>query len=276
MILFVVSSTFSYAATVKLQSHSNDGSLPHKLLIEALERAGLAYTHPYENHLDISDTRIHNDIKTGGLDVMWSMTSMQLEQDFQALYFPLFRGLLGMRLALVKSERKDILRNVNSLEDLKNFTAGQGKTWPDTQILEANRLNVVKTLKYPSLFYMLEGERFDYYPRGLNEPWGEVERYKELDLVVDPHVLLKYRAPLYFFVNKNNQELAQKLSRSLAQMVGDGSFNKLFFEDSQVQSALTQANLKQRVLIELENPFLSDATPLDRAELWFDPLTDIQ
>lgn len=265
----------AFGNAVKLQSHSKDDSLPHKLLLEALARADLSYTHPYENEINVSGARVNNDLKTGGLDVMWSMTSQQLEDEFQALYFPLFRGLLGMRVALIKAENRDLFVNVRNIEDLKRFSAGQGKTWPDTQILEANALNVVKILKYPNLFFMLEGGRFDYYPRGLNEPWAEIERHEALNLVVDSHVMLKYRAPLYFFVNKQNQQLAEQLSNVLDEMVRDGTFSQLFFDDVQVQSALTKANVQNRVIIELDNPQLSDNTPVGRKELWFDPLTDI-
>jgi hypothetical protein len=270
--LLLLASANLTAQEIKLQSHSGDTSLPHKLLLEVMQRAGLTYSHPYDKDKDVSNTRILNDVKTGALDVMWSMTSSSLEAEYQAIYFPLFRGLLGMRLAIVKQADVNLFSRVRTLADLQQFTAGQGKTWPDTQILEANGLRVAKTLKYPNLFPMLEGGRFDYFPRGINEPWDEIDRYQDLKLVVEPHVLLKYTAPLYFFIHKDNRQLAEQMNSALNAMVADGSFERMFFEDSQVQSALRQANLRRRVIIELQNPQLTDKTPLDRRELWFDPL----
>ncbi|WP_235591194.1 substrate-binding periplasmic protein [Pseudoalteromonas sp. H105] len=267
-------SFLSFSAPIKLQSYSGDTSLPHKLLIEALHKANLDYVHPYESDKDISNARILNDVKNGQLDVMWSMTSQALEKDYQAIYIPLFRGLLGMRLAIVKQKNVELFKHVANLSDLKKLTAGQGKTWPDTTILKENGLNVVTTLKYPNLFPMLEGDRFDYFPRGVNEPWDEIARYQDLNLTVDPYVLLKYTAPLYFFVAKENTQLAQKLTQSLNKMINDGSFNNMFFSDSQVQMVLKKASLKQRIIIPLSNPNLSSITPLSRTELWFDPLNE--
>lgn len=262
------------AEIVKLQSYSGDTSLPHKLLIAALERAELRFDHPYEGDKDISNARILNDVKNGQLDVMWSMTSTTLEQEYQAVYIPLFRGLLGMRVAIVKAHKTSLFEHVYSLSDLSQFSAGQGKTWPDTQILRSNGLPVVTTLKYPNLFPMLEGERFDYFPRGVNEPWDEIKAHSELDLRVEPHILMRYRAPLYFFVAKENKKLAQALNSALEEMIADGTFNHMFFADSQVKMVLEKADLTHRRVIALSNPTLSEKTPLHRSELWFDPLKE--
>ena len=272
-VLILLAAQTANAAPVKLQSYAEDTSLPHKLLVATMQRANLDYVYPYANDKSVSNTRVLNDVKSGGLDVMWSMTSRDLEREYQDLYFPIFRGLLGMRLAIVKKENAHLLRHVKSLADLKAFVAGQGKVWPDTQILEHNGLEVAKTLKYPNLFYMLEGGRFDYFPRGINEPWDEIVRHAELNLTVEPHVLIKYRAPLYFFVNKNNGQLHRQLTQALEELVADGSFESLFFADEQVQNALALANVNQRVVIELNNPLLTSHTPIHRSELWFDPLT---
>ncbi|URQ89290.1 transporter substrate-binding domain-containing protein [Pseudoalteromonas sp. SCSIO 43101] len=151
------------------------------------------------------------------------------------------------------------------------MTAGQGKTWPDTKILKANQLPVVTTLKYPNLFPMLEGERFDYFPRGVNEPWDEIANHSELNLTVEPHLVIKYTAPLYFFVNKNNHTLHKQLNDALKEMIEDGTFNAMFLADSQVQMVLSKANLSSRRVIELDNPTLSSNTPNKNSPLWFNP-----
>ena len=271
IILCLAFASVSYSQEVKIQNNSSNTSLPYKLLTQAIERAGLSYSHPYNNFKDITDARMLNDLQNKQLDVIWSMTSRQLEEDYQAVYIPLFRGLLGMRVALVKAQNRELFSSVTSLQDLKRYTAGQGKTWPDTKILKANQLPVVTTLKYPNLFPMLEGERFDYFPRGVNEPWDEIANHSELDLIVEPHLIIKYTAPLYFFVNKNNLTLHQQLSDALNEMIDDGTFNAMFLADSQVQTVLSKANLSSRRVIELENPTLSSNTPNKNSPLWFNP-----
>lgn len=275
-VVLLIFSLFSFspvAATVKLQSYSGDTSLPHNLLKAALERAGLEYSHPFESDKDVANTRIMNEVKSGGMDIMWSMTSRELENNFQAIYFPIFRGLMGMRLAIVKKNNAEIFKNVTTLSDLKRFSAGQGKVWPDTKILQHNGLKVAKTLKYPNLFYMLEGDRFDYFPRGINEPWDEIKRHESLNLTVDRYIMIRYRAPVYFFVKKGNNDLINTLNNSLEEMIRDGTFESMFLSDSQVVEALSLANVSERVVIDIENPLLTEKTPINRKELWFDPLT---
>ena len=178
-----------------------------------------------------------------------------------------------MRVAIVKASEQHQFSNVRSLRDLKQFAAGQGKTWTDTFILESNGLTVEKTLKYDNLFPMLEGDRFDYFPRGIHEPWREIVRFKDLNLTVDPHIIIRYVAPLYFFIRKDNHQLKQTLDEQFEALIEDGTFAQLFFSDSDVRNALSRANTKQRIIIDLDNPLLTPETPIHRKELWFDPLS---
>ncbi|GGA66865.1 hypothetical protein GCM10011369_05570 [Neiella marina] len=230
---------------------------------------GKSYSFPYEKDADISQSRTENDVKTGELDFMWAMTSERLEKEFEPVYFPVFRGILGMRLSIVKANQKDILSSVENLNDLKRFVPGQGKTWADTMILESNGLHVTKSHKYPNLFFMLEGERFDYFPRGLFEPWAEVDKYPQLNLTVDPHILIRYTAPMYFFTRKGNEELAQALFKELESMALSGEYKSLFYADDEVKQGIEKSNLKDRTMIQLENPYLTEKTPLERTEFWY-------
>lgn len=266
--------TVASAQTITLQSHAADTSLPALVIKEILRREGLNFSHPYqsEGSAGVSDARKFSDLEGGELDIMWSMTSKDLEQRFRPLYYPLYRGILGMRVGLVRADRAQLFAGVRNLADLQRFTAGQGKTWSDTFILEANGLKVAKTLKYPNLFPMLEGGRFDYFPRGLYEPWAEIDSHRELNLVVEPHLLIKYTAPLYFFTRKDNAALAERIAKGLEAMIADGSYDQLFFADAQVREGLAKANLPARTVIELDNPYLTPETPLERAELWFNPM----
>ena len=272
VLVFLTITLTVQSKTIQIQSFEGDTNLPHAVLTKALNNAGLDFDYLYKEQ-EVAGSRIFNDVKTGELDVMWTMASKTMEQDYAAVHFPIYKGLLGMRLGIVKREKSDLFRNVYTLDDLQRFVAGQGKTWPDTTILEHNRLNVAKTLKYPNLFYMLEGERFDYFPRGIYEPWGEVERFADLNLVVEPHLIIRYQAPLYFFLNKNNTQLVQTITSELHKMLDDGTYDKMFCADERVKSALALANVKQRRIIDLQNPLLSDNTPIGNKKLWFDPLT---
>ena len=118
---------------------------------------------------------------------------------------------------------------------------------------------------------MLEGGRFDYFPRGIHEPWQEIKNNKDLNLTVEPNILMNYRMPMYFFMHKDNIVLRKRLIKAVEVLISNGTFQKMFFADSEVRDALKKSNIQNRRVIEMNNPFLTTKTPLNRKELWFDP-----
>ncbi|MBD1391038.1 diguanylate cyclase [Neiella sp. HB171785] len=217
-----------------------------------------------------SDSRVREELKTQGIDVYWTMTSSELENEFLPVRIPIFKGLLGNRIFIINADEQHKFTGVYSLRDLAQLQAGQGTLWPDTKILDGAGLPVVTALKYESLFHMLEGNRFDYYPRGVHEPWNEVNQYAALNLAIEQELMLVYRAPMYFFVNRANTELAQALTQGLERAVADGSFDQVFYSSPVIQDVLNKANMAGRRVFHVDNPLLSSATPLDRQELWLD------
>lgn len=263
------------AQYISIPGTPDENKLSLTLLKAATKRIDMKLKYPYAQIKsgNLSSTRISQDIERGYIDIMWNMTSTVMEEKYTAIYIPIYRGLLGMRIPLVKKENQNIFSGVTNLHELKQYKAGSGKFWPDTSILQHNGMPVVGTLKYQNLFPMLEGERFDYFPRGLHEPWQEIDNFKKLNLAVENNVLIKYTAPNYFFVKKSNKKLAALLTSAFNEMIADGSYTQLFFADDEVQSALSKANIQHRTVFSIENPSLSKHTPTERKELWYDPMT---
>lgn len=142
-------------------------------------------------------------------------------------------------------------------------------SWPDSKILKASGISVVKSTGYSTLFSMLEGERFDYFPRGVNEPWAEVKAHKEKNLEVEKTLIIQYPAPIYFFVNKNNHKLAFRIERGLRMAIADGSFERLFRSHPANEEVFTLANIQNRRIFKLKNPLLPSQTPLHDESLWY-------
>jgi ABC-type amino acid transport substrate-binding protein len=268
--LLIVCWCNALAETIRLPAETGQRhKLADQLILEVLKRGNLYQpVFPYGDidSLPLS-TRI-NDVRNGQLDMFYALSTPEYEAEFLAIPFPIYRGMLGWRLAIVKQENVDLFKHVKTLSDLKKFTAGQVTLWSDTAILEANGLPVVKEHSFSNLFRMLEADRFDYFPRGIHEPWLEVQREAALNLVVEPYVVLQYRVPFYFFVSKRNTALAAHIHTQLEAMLADGSFDRIFYANSEVKMAIEKSNLKQRVVISLENPYLSPQTPIHRPELW--------
>lgn len=201
------------------------------------------------------------------IDVVWKMTTQRDEQKLAPVYFPLLRGLMGYRIFIIKRDNQAIFTPDINKAKLQELVAGQGYDWPDTDILKRNLFNVV-TSDGPRLLDMLIKQRFDYYPRALHEPWVEIEDNDEL--MVEQHLLLQYFAPMYFFVNKNNERLQKRLTYGLNQALLNGQFIRFFNSHPLTQHALAKANLPSRKVFELANPFLSNESKLllKRPELW--------
>ena len=220
---------------------------------------------------EMTQTRQVEDVKNGKLEVMWAGTSKELEDEVEPVRVPLFKGLLGHRFLIIRKGDQARFNNVKDINDLRNIALGQGTAWIDTKVLEANQLNVVKTMKYQNLFYMLDGSRFDAFPRAVFEPFNEIASRPELPLAVEERLMLVYKMDFYLFVNKQNKKLARDLERGLDMAIADGSFDKIFMSSPLVQEAISKGNLKNRIVIPLDNPFNSPETPIDRAEYWIDP-----
>lgn len=228
--------------------------------------------HPYRlaiNHTKFSEERYRQDAQDGIVDVIWSAANRTLEKKLIPIKVPLYKGLLGYRIFMVHKNNKNIFANVHTLEDLRKFTFGQGRVWPDTLILRANGLKV-ETSTYEGLFLMLDGNRFDAFPRAIFEPWAEIEARPNLNLAVDENIILAYKMPFYLYVSPKKPELAIALEKGLLMAVADGSFDRYFYNDPTVKKALEISDIKKRRLIELKNPNLSDTTPFNSEEFWSD------
>ena len=264
-------SVFADPITLKVQCVSNDND---KYVFEMLQLA-LSYSKgKYETIVDPANektlARTMSEVESGATDIMWTATDKEKESVILPIRIPLYKGLFGYRVLIVNKDNLYKFEHIETLDDLKKLSLGQGSSWADTKILEANGFNVVKTMKYPGLMYMVDGGRFDAFPRGVHEPWEEIKTYSQLNLAVEPHLMLVYKMPFYLFVKKGNTSLASDIEHGLNLAIADGSFDKHFYANQSVQAAIKNANMRNRKVFELKNPSLPDETPINRPELWLD------
>ena len=257
--------------TIKVQCVSNDNDkYSYELLKLALSYSNNKYQTVVDPAYEKTLARTISEVESGVTDVMWTATDREKEKVILPIRIPLYKGLFGYRVLLVNKDNLSKFNNIETIDDLRKVTLGQGSSWADTKILEANGFNVVKTMKYPGLMYMVDGGRFDAFPRGVHEPWEEIHTYSKLNLAVEPRLMLAYKMPFYLFVNKTNTELAADIERGFNQAIADGSFDKHFYANPSVQSAIKYANMRNRKVFELKNPSLPEETPVNRSELWLD------
>lgn len=221
---------------------------------------------PAKNQLE---SRTLLSIEEGTLDVHWMHTSEALESQLLPIRIPLYKGLIGWRLMLVRQDDADLLKGVASLEALRQFPVLQSFDWPDTPILMANGFQVVSSIGFRSLFRMLIHRRADMFPRSIVEVWSELESQSDLNLRVDSHVALFYPTAYYFFVTKDNVKLHAALKQGLERAIDNGDFERHFQHN--FSKYIEKSNLSERNLISIDNPNLPALTPLNQKRLWFTP-----
>jgi ABC-type amino acid transport substrate-binding protein len=234
-----------------------------ELLRLAVDRSGTGYEF-VESGEAMTQARVIREIagSSGRLDLAWTMTSTMRETQMLPVRVPVDRGLIGHRIAFVRREHAERWAGLRSLSDLRSYTAGQGHDCPDTEILRANGPPVQGATRYELPFDMLRRGRIDYFPRAVFEIDDEVSRALARDLVVEPHVLIRYFAASYLFVRRDRPALAADLEAAAA----DGSFQRLF--QRYFGDLIARHRLAQRTQVRRNNPLLPAATPLDKPAYW--------
>ncbi|QJB56902.1 hypothetical protein [Pseudodesulfovibrio sp. zrk46] len=250
------------------------------LLREALNRTVPEYG-PFELHpssLVMNQLRQFDLLERGtpGLDVSIKPTSVKWEQLLTPVRIPLGKGLLGWRILLIRKSKQGAFAQVENIDDLKAYKAGQGFSWSDVEILRHNGLTVVEGTMYEGLFRMLLSDRFQFFPRGVGEALVEWdERHEELpQLHVEETLLLHYPFARYFWTGNSERGrlLNERIYKGLDSMIRDGSFDTMF--QNHYGESIRRAGLSDRKLIRLVNPNIPVSTPIDRKELWFNPFAE--
>ena len=244
-----------------------------EILRRALERTEPEYG-PFvleKSNVFTNGLRDRRRLESNDIHVLWYTTSIEMERDFTPIRIPLRKGLLGYRIALIRKDSQAMLEQVRNATDLRKFTIGQGYGWDDKKVYEYHAIPVTEG-PFNYLFKMLDHHRFDLLPRGIGQVQLDLGQVgKDLpQLAIEEKLLFHYPWPYYFFFNKSNMELKNRVELGLRKMIKDGSFDAIFWKYN--RHAIESLNLKKRRVIELYNPLLPKETPLDDASLWFNPL----
>lgn len=191
------------------------------------------------------------------LDVVWSGTSAERESELRAVPVDLLGGLLGVRTFIIRQSDWSVFSHLSSLNELKQRIACQGQHWPDSDILENAQLPVLRTGLFTSNFKMLEKGRCDYFPRGIHEGKGEVEKYRALygeGLVLIDDVLLVYPFNMYLFVSKSNVELAELLEYGLKRAIDSGELERFYEQHNITQHLFPLSRYANKTRFTLSNP----------------------
>ncbi|WP_432459797.1 hypothetical protein [Agarivorans sp. QJM3NY_25] len=174
--------------------------------------------------------------------------------------FPVDLGIVGYRVFFVSAQSQQALQAVDNIEQLKEFTIGQGAGWLDSEILKYHNFKVVLGGTYQALFKMVAKGRFDLFSRGSNELLAEYQAHQNIEgLLYDKHIALYYPLPRFFFTNKANADAANRIKQGLLKAYYDGSLMALW--KKYYGESLDFVDLRHRKIFRLDNPYIEGIDP---------------
>lgn len=263
LVIFIVLLSFPVRATqVTVKLVIPGPSTPFKVrnpfvekllkIIFAKQNINLKLEYAKEN---ISQGRALKELNNSGvIDLTWSVTTHEREQSLLPIRIPLYQGFIGWRVFIIHKDNQPTFDKVNSVSGLGELLAIQRFDWPDHQIFVENNLDVDGSLPFAQMYKAIENGLADYFPRSVLEVTRELNALQSEQLVVENTLLLKYPASYYFFVGKNNHELAKTITKGFELVLADGSYQILFQES--FGNALKALNLKQRKVIHLQSSLM--------------------
>ncbi|NEQ50787.1 MAG: TIR domain-containing protein [Leptolyngbya sp. SIO3F4] len=212
--------------------------------------------------IELEGSQISELIQTDDkkIDVVWMMTNKARESYAKPIRFPLTQGLLGYRICLIEKDNKEIFSDISSLNDFieNKYSIGQVSDWPDTRILREAGIKVKEYETRDSIVHQLEAEKdIDCFARGATEIINEVTLYK--NLIVDDNIYFIYRSPIYFFVHRENKELAEIIENGLMTAMDNGKFCRLLMDE--YSNSIKKLNFSERRQFFLSNEALPTKTP---------------
>jgi ABC-type amino acid transport substrate-binding protein len=217
----------------------------------------------------MSHTRKFSELQHNRLDIVGNVSSTDLEEKFQPVKIPVYMGLHGVRLLVVKKGQESKFSGVKTLDDLRTLMAGVVHDWQVADVLHENGLPISTNDDYESLFRMLDRGRIDYIPLAIFEAVKEVARRPQYGITVEPNLLLLYPSTDYFFVNPQRPDLRERLTQGLQHAIADGSRDQLIEKIYGIQNLVVETDLSSRQVISLTNAANPADAPRHEPTYWY-------
>lgn len=208
-------------------------------------------------------TRAFNQLDTGNLDLVASMTNQEREGKAIAVRYCLYKGLLGVRVGMGNKDNIARFNGISTREELNQIELGQVFDWPDYNIQKDAGLKVLNLPDYKTSLQRLQMGSYALMPLGVVEV-APIAKDNGLEII--SKWAIAYPTAYYIFVSKKRPELAERLVYGFEQAIKDHSFDQLFAK--RIEPLVSAAGLKNRKLFYIRNPYLPLDTPLERKELW--------
>jgi hypothetical protein len=207
-------------------------------------------------------------IRGNNINIYVAAATKEWDEKTIAIKIPIRRGLLNYRLLLIHKDELANFAKVETIDDLKNFSAGLRNGWVTADIFEKAGLKILRMQNFEGLFPLLNIHRFDYIPRGSYEIFDELEARKHFleNVVIEPTLAIHLPMPTYVYVSPKTPRIAERIEKGLNIMLANGELeailNKYYADD------IRRAKLNTRRIIKIENPDYDDSALLNDKTLW--------
>jgi hypothetical protein len=245
------------------------------LMLQAALEASSAKYGAYElrtSPLGMERDRLLLEMSKGQLlNLSAQITSLEWERKLIPIRIPIDKGLSGYRISLIDGRRQAEFSAIGTLAQLKQLSLGAGRQWSSTAVFVRAGFDVAEGNSTAGLHSMLAANRFQHFPRGIDEALFEQAAYAPAfpDLAVERSLAMYFPLPRYFFVAPDQPRLAQRLEHGLQLLIANGRFDQIFHEFYDV--LIDKVGLRKRRVFKLDNPLLSPQTPLANKAYWYDP-----
>ncbi|MBU2895219.1 hypothetical protein [Vibrio hepatarius] len=273
-LMLCLTSTFAFGQEIKYPNIDGIGkeSIGLAVLELALSKSGTNYSVTVDKR-SVNQNRARSMVESRELDVFDTGFQKDLEQRFLPIYLPLEMGLLGWRVPIVHRDTEAKLSNVENLNQLTQFSVGQGQGWGDIPILENAGFKVVTASKIEKLIKMVDGQRFDLFPLGATEVYQFLEKFGagSKNLIVDSNVTIVYPYGRFFYVTKDHLKLADAITTGMENALADGSLVNLLKQHPFSKDAFDKAGLTNRTRIDIESPDTNESFSQIDSRWWYTP-----
>lgn len=259
-----------YPASDHIPTYVNRVNYFVEILDLALKKSGRTYRLEKLTTPLLLENRSKNNIQQNLYDIHWMNAKAALGLDLQPIPIPLCKGLTGWRILFIRPETQAAFSKIKNAHDLNKFTAIHGHDWPEKYLYQHNHMKQKLANNFKSLFLMLHRKRGDYLSRSVQEIFEEEDVFPELNLTIEKTLTIYYPAAYYFYVAKDNTELATAIESGLKTAIEDGSFDEIF--NRYFADTIKKADLANRRVITI--PF-SDSDVIDQSntDFWYKPDT---
>jgi hypothetical protein len=209
----------------------------------------------------LSQRRMRRALRDGSLDVALLPSLGLTDGPLLPVRFPLRRGLLGLRLLLVRAGEEAAFAQITRIQRLRRLRMGIGEDWAEREPLERLGFRTVPVSGYAKLFDDLRAGRCDYLTRSVAEVWGELGRadLAGSGLALVPQLAMFYPLDDYFVVA--DPALAAQLSLALLAYFNSDAYWTLF--NRHFREQLQRTALAERKILNVSGFGVDAGTPLD-------------